>query len=140
MAFVLCCMGRGVPQGEDEPFQGSSPTGGCELREGFPTWSPADHVLVSLANTLWLVVPRRRAGRDESWIIPPIRGISSLPCGSPHGWMVRTLVPRQRDTVQGRGDAASVTGTAGASGSEVSLLPLRRASPCLKMGDERNSK
>lgn len=75
MAFVLCHMGLGAFLGKDEPLRGSSPTGDRELEEGFPTCLtdlPVERVLVSLANTLWLVVPLRRPGSDESWLIPLI--------------------------------------------------------------------
>lgn len=75
MVFVLCHMGLSALLGKDEPLWGSSPTGDGELGEGFPTCltdTPAEHVLVSLANTLWLVVPLRHPGSDKSWLIPLI--------------------------------------------------------------------
>lgn len=60
MVFVLCHMGLVALPGKAEPLWGSSPTGDREFGEGFPTSltdPPAERVLVSLANTLWLVVP-----------------------------------------------------------------------------------
>lgn len=69
MAFALCCIVLGALLGKDEPLWGSFPTGDGDVGEGFPTCltSPtAEHPLVSLANTLQLVVPLRRASSDGS--------------------------------------------------------------------------